>query len=97
MQGKKRKAENVISAIHEAGGVAILAHPARYRLDAKPLILAAIEMGLDGIETYYCYSRGVPWEPSEPQTTELRQMGDRHNLLMSCGTDTHGLDMTQRL
>lgn len=96
VEGDIRKAENVITAIHEAGGVAILAHPARYRLEPEALINEAIKMGLDGIEAYYCYGRGLPWKPSQPQTTDLLQIGDRHNLLISCGTDTHGLDITRR-
>ena len=94
--GEIRKAENVIAAIHDANGVAILAHPHRYRKDAEPLIDSALQMGLDGIEAYYCYGRGMPWKPSQPQTSELLKIGDRHNLLVSCGTDTHGLDITCR-
>lgn len=96
----KRKADpavRVITAIHEAGGIAVLAHPARYHRSTAELIPAAAELGVDGVETYYAYNNPHPWSPSPKQTEEVRQLGKTYSLLSTCGTDTHGLSLLQRL
>ncbi|HEY9625159.1 MAG TPA: PHP domain-containing protein [Crinalium sp.] len=90
-------AEQVIDAIHAAGGLAILAHPARYRRSHHELIPAAASLGIDGIETYYAYSNPNPWKPSPKQTQEVYELGNAWKLLHTCGTDTHGLNLLQRL
>ena len=74
--------EEVIGAVHDAGGVAVLAHPYMFdNLDSLPRL---IECGLDGIEV---------WHPSadEAQQDELRKLATKHKLLMTGGTDFHGL------
>ena len=96
VQGERRTAKAVIASIHQAGGVAILAHPARYRTQPSLLIEQAVKLGLDGVEAFYCYGQDHPWAPSEPQTSQIQALGDRFQLLQSCGTDTHGLDITRR-
>ena len=96
VRGTLRKAEVVIDSIHQAGGVAVLAHPARYRTEPSLLIEKAVEFELDGVEAFYCYGRDKPWAPSEPQTSLIQSLGDRFQLLKSCGTDTHGLDIQRR-
>ena len=54
----KRNVEKLIEAIHEAGGIAVLAHPACYwALSLERLIKNLIKVGLDGIEVYYPYPR----------------------------------------
>jgi hypothetical protein len=95
--GQDYQAAQAIDAIHRAGGLAVLAHPARYRRSHHDLISAAAELGIDGVETYYAYSNPSPWKPSPRQTQEVRQLGSRYNLLHTCGTDTHGLNLLQRL
>jgi predicted metal-dependent phosphoesterase TrpH len=95
--GDDYQAENVIAAIHAAGGWAILAHPARYRRSPSELIPEAARFGIDGVEAYYAYSNPSPWHPSPRQTQEVKDLGDRHGLLSTCGTDTHGLSLLQRL
>lgn len=95
--GQDYQAAQAIDAIHQAGGLAVLAHPARYRRSHHDLIPAAAELGIDGVETYYAYSNPSPWKPSPRQTQEVRQLGSRYNLLHTCGTDTHGLNLLQRL
>ena len=48
----KRNVRKLIEAIHEAGGIAVLAHPACYwALSLNKLINDLIKIGLDGIET----------------------------------------------
>lgn len=95
--GEARQAGRVIAAVHRAGGLAVLAHPARYKRSPQDLIPAAADLGIDGIETYYAYNNPSPWRPSPHQTDEVRQLGDRLGLLHTCGTDTHGLNLLQRL
>ena len=96
VQGSLRSADAVVDAIHEAGGLAVLAHPVRYRKSPEALIERGAEIGLDGVESFYCYGSDHPWSPSEPQTDRVQSLGDRFNLLSTCGTDTHGLDITRR-
>ncbi len=95
--GEAYQAVQVIRAIHQAGGLAVLAHPARYRRSAKELIPAAAKVGIDGIETFYAYENPSPWKPSPRQTPEVAALGQIHGLLHSCGTDTHGFSLLQRL
>ena len=87
----------VIAAIHQAGGLAVLAHPARYRRSPEKLIPAAANLGIDGVETYYAYSNPKPWQPSPHQTLKVKQLGATYNLFNTCGTDTHGLNILWRL
>ncbi len=90
-------AHQVITALHEAGGLAVLAHPSRYRRSHSELIPAAAEAGVDGIESFYAYNNPSPWKPSPKQTAAAQTMGKAYGLLNTCGTDTHGLTLLQRL
>lgn len=95
--GVEYQALSVINAIHSAGGLAVLAHPARYRRPPEELIPAAAALGIDGIETYYGYDHSDPWRPSPKQTAKVQYLGDRYGLLHTCGTDSHGIKITRRL
>jgi hypothetical protein len=95
--GAAYQARQVITAIQQAGGLAVLAHPARYRLSATALIPAVAALGIDGVETFYAYGNPTPWQPSEKQTAEVKQLAATFNLLNTCGTDTHGLNLLQRV
>lgn len=95
--GTHAAADRVISAIHQAGGIAILAHPARYRKSHHDLIPAAVGAGIDGVETYYAYNNPKPWTPTPDKTMEVRQLSDRYHLLNTCGTDTHGNSFEYRI
>lgn len=90
-------ADRVIASIHTAGGLAVLAHPVRYRRSPEDLIAAAALLGIDGIETYYAYDNPNPWRTSPRQTEQVKRLGSTHGLLNTCGTDTHGLSLLQRL
>lgn len=90
-------ADRVIASIHAAGGLAVLAHPVRYRRSPEDLIAAATLLGIDGIETYYAYDNPNPWRSSPRQTEQVKRLGSIHGLLHTCGTDTHGLSLLQRL
>lgn len=97
IRGSAGHADQVIASIHASGGLAVLAHPARYRLSAAELVPAAAALGIDAIETYYAYNNPTPWQPSPRQTEEVYQLGKAHGLLHTCGTDTHGMNLLKRL
>ncbi len=96
-KGSFHAAQAVVSAIQAGGGVAILAHPARYRRPLPELIQAAVDCGIDGVESYYAYNNPSPWQTSSEQTAEVFALAQEHQLLSSCGTDTHGKSLLQRL
>jgi 3',5'-nucleoside bisphosphate phosphatase len=73
--------EQVIDAIHRAGGLASLAHPGRTRIDARIPELAAA--GLDAVEVYH----------SDHDTTAVdryRAMAGALDVLVTGGSDFHG-------
>jgi 3',5'-nucleoside bisphosphate phosphatase len=76
-----------IALIHEAGGVAVLAHPYQLKLpsieEVERLIVELAAMGLDGIEAIY--SRHSPVERDI-----YARMAARHGLLVTGGSDYHG-------
>ena len=94
--GEALRAESVVRAIHSAGGLAVLAHPARYRLAHDVLIEEAARLGFDGGEAWYDYEMQPDWRPS-PLICEAidRQLADL-GLLRTCGTDSHGIDLCGR-
>ena len=95
--GVDYQAMSVINALHLADGLAVLAHPVRYRRPPEELIPAAAALGIDGVETYYGYDNCDPWRPSPRQTERVKNLGDRYNLLHTCGTDSHGPRITRRV
>ena len=95
--GHAYQAVNVIKSIHEAGGLAVLAHPARYRRSHFDLIPAAAGYGIDGVETFYAYNNPKPWKASEVETEEVQQLAEKFELFNTCGTDTNGVNLLHRL
>lgn len=95
--GDKRQAQAVIRSIQAAGGVAVLAHPARYRRSPEELIPAAAALGIDGVETYYAYDHPAEWRPTPEKTERVEKLANAHHLLSTCGTDSHGLTLTRRI
>ena len=96
-QGKDAEAKQVIDRIHQAGGLVVLAHPERYRRSSEQLIPAIAELGIDGVETYYAYNNSQVWQPSPGKTERVKQLAEKHHLLSTCGTDSHGLKITQKI
>lgn len=81
-------AEDVVSAIHDAGGKAVLAHPGvvfpSERLDVfEGWVRRALELGLDGVECHY------PRHPGG-MVRRLEQICAEKNLLTTAGSDCHG-------
>ncbi|MBF2064409.1 MAG: PHP domain-containing protein [Calothrix sp. C42_A2020_038] len=95
--GEDYEAKNVIAAIHEADGLAVLAHPARYRRTLFELIPEAARFGIDGVEAFYAYNNPKPWKPSTIETEQVQKLAGEYGLYTTCGTDTHGLSLLQRL
>jgi predicted metal-dependent phosphoesterase TrpH len=90
-------AGDVIAAIHKAGGLAVLAHPARYQRPAWELIPVVAQIGIDGSEAYYAYNNPKPWKTSKKETEQVLHLNEISNLLTTCGTDTHGMSLLQRI
>lgn len=73
----------VIDLIHSAGGIAVLAHPFQY--DSIDLMKALVEEGrLDGVEAAH-------HSQSEEQRSFLREFAAEHGLLVTGGSDFHGM------
>ncbi len=75
-----------VHLIHEAGGLAILAHPCLYKLPRETLLRMIAEMkeaGLDGIEALYSRNEGTDKE-------DYLQIAGDFDLLVSGGSDFHG-------
>ena len=94
--GESLRAEAVVSAIHQAGGLAVLAHPARYRLSHEVLIEEAARLGFDGGEAWYDYDMNPTWTPSPLICESIDRQLANLGLLRTCGTDSHGIDLNGR-
>ncbi|HUK56280.1 MAG TPA: PHP domain-containing protein [Nitrospiria bacterium] len=79
--------QDAIAAIHEAGGVAVLAHPFTLFKEPSPLLEPLLdtlsETGLDGMEVIYSTY-------SEEQSRYYRELAGKYRLLPSGGSDFHG-------
>lgn len=83
--------KKLINAIHNAGGIAVLAHPACcFTLTGLDrLVKNLTKLGMDGIEVYYPYARHrkiVKFHSSET----VEKLADKYNLIKTGGTDEHG-------
>ena len=94
--GAALQAGEVVKRLHGAGGLALLAHPGRYRLPFQRLLTAAALLGFDGAEAYYDYGMQGPWHPTPVICDAVAALISEHGLLRSCGTDTHGLQLCGR-
>jgi len=94
--GEQLEAAAVVEAIHASSGLAVLAHPARYRLGFKPLMRAAAALGFDGAECWYDYEMQPQWRPSPLICEHKASLATDLNLLQTCGTDSHGISLKGR-
>ncbi|WP_455382485.1 cache domain-containing protein, partial [Salinispira pacifica] len=79
-------AEEVIAAIHAAGGIASFAHPLTSMEGLESAAACVEELraeGLDAIEARYALY-------SEAEQSALEEIADRNSLLVTCGSDFHG-------
>ncbi len=85
----KRNIKELIKAIHDAGGIAVIAHPACcWALNMDKFIKDLVDIGLDGIEIYYPYPRWRKYMKFAP-LEEIEQIADKYNLIKTGGTDLH--------
>ncbi len=85
-----RNLENLISAIHKAGGIAVLAHPACcWAFSLENLVLRLISYGIDGMEVYYPYRRHRRIIKFH-SVKKVEKLADKYNLIKTGGTDFHG-------
>lgn len=73
--------ETGIEWIHDAKGMAILAHPGLYQNDK--LVEHLIGCGLDGIEVYHS-------DHTPEDEAGYRALAGRHGLIVTAGSDYHG-------
>lgn len=82
--------KKAIKAIHEAGGIAVLAHPACcFTLSLEGLVKSLKELGLDGMEVYYPYERHRKIVKFHT-VKNVEKIADKYNLIKTGGTDEHG-------
>jgi predicted metal-dependent phosphoesterase TrpH len=78
----KISALDAIELIHQAGGLAVMAHPGLNRTD--DVIPRLVDAGLDGLECFHT--------KHSPVTTErYLRLAQAHRLLITGGSDCHGL------
>lgn len=78
--------EEAVGWIRGAGGMAVVAHPARYRLTAtklRALLGAFKECGGEGLEV-------VSGSHSQSDTRSMARLAAKYGLLASAGSDYHG-------
>jgi len=78
----KMSAADAINLIHQAGGVAVMAHPGLNRTDQ--VIPDMAEAGLDGIECFHT-------KHSTSMAEHYLEIADRFHLLVTGGSDCHGM------
>lgn len=79
--------KTILKEVHNAGGVAILAHPYNYKnVDGDTLLRLAIDNGIDGIEVYHpsAYEKG--------KIDYLLNLANKHSLIITGGSDYHGTE-----
>ncbi len=86
----KRDIKKLINAIHNAGGIAVLAHPACcWAVNFEGFIKKLISYGLDGLEVYYPYKRHrgiIKFHKAET----VEKIADKYHLIKTGGSDLHG-------
>ncbi|MDY0300829.1 MAG: PHP domain-containing protein [Trichlorobacter sp.] len=79
---------DAISAIHQAGGAAVLAHPTSITRDTdllEKIIKDLSKIGLDGVEIYNSMA-------SEAEASFLQGIANSLKLITTAGSDFHGID-----
>ncbi len=78
--------DEVMAIVHEAGGVAVMAHPRYYTPDTELLrseLMRIKEMGLDGLEAVYQANQAG-------ETVEHLRLAKALGLAVTAGSDFHG-------
>lgn len=78
----KISAEEAVALVHQAGGLAVLAHPGLNHTDE--VIPDLVGFGMDGIECFHS-------KHSTSMTQRYLEIADHHRLLVTGGSDCHGM------
>ena len=84
----KMSGAEAVALIHEAGGLAVMAHPGLNRTDE--FIPELLEAGLDGIECFHS-------RHSTAMAEHYLVIADKYRLLVTGGSDCHGMNKGQPL
>jgi predicted metal-dependent phosphoesterase TrpH len=84
----KMSALEAIELIHQAGGLAVMAHPGLNRSDE--IIPALVLAGMDGIECFHT-------KHSTAMSEHYLEIADFHHLLITGGSDCHGFSKNKPL
>ena len=80
---RRPRPEEAIQIIHELGGVAVLAHPGRMRLEGKEdLLNMLVREGIEGMECHYTTH-------TVTETESYVAFAHKHNLFVTGGSDFH--------
>lgn len=85
--------KKAINTIHDANGIAVLAHPLSYVLseqEREDLIRTFKQYGGDCLEVFYAAY-------SEEERKKVKLLADSFGLSYSCGSDFHGFSATDTL
>lgn len=72
-----------VKLLHDAGGIAVLAHPGQNLQSDYAFLEQIIKTGIDGIEAYSSYHSNV-------EAALFDEFAQQHGLLVTCGSDFHG-------
>jgi predicted metal-dependent phosphoesterase TrpH len=84
----KISALEAIELVHQAGGLAVMAHPGLNRTDE--IIPALVDAGMDGIECFHT-------KHSTTMSERYLEIADKYNLLVTGGSDCHGYSKNKPL
>jgi len=84
----KMSALEGIELIHQAGGLAVMAHPGLNRTD--DIIPDLVAVGLDGIECFHT-------KHSTVMSERYLEIAEKYNLLVTGGSDCHGFSKNKPL
>ncbi len=84
----KMSALESIELIHQAGGLAVMAHPGLNRTDA--IIPELVAAGMDGIECFHT-------KHSTTMAERYLEIAEQHHLLVTGGSDCHGYSKARPL
>ena len=86
---KSRHPKKVIKAIHDAGGIAVLAHPCCCNVISLYHFVKCLKnYGLDGLETYYPYDRFRSIIKFSSRQSPFK-IAEKLNLIKTGGSDEH--------
>lgn len=92
----KRNVPKLINAIHKAGGIVVLAHPACYwAINLEHFVKKLMKIGLDGIEVYYPYPRFRRFVKFHSANDVLKIANKYPDLIKTGGTDFHGKNLAE--